>query len=90
MPAYLGLDFAIAGSAFLTRPSDVGPLMWIEEQHLLGSFLGIVIFDKARKMNADFLVLSERSETIHLVRRYCRRILEEISLGDMSTVSENP
>lgn len=45
-------------------PADVGPLMWIEEQRLFGSVLCIIIFDEVRQMDADFAVLSERSETI--------------------------
>lgn len=43
--------------------------MWTEEQCLLGSFLCIIIFYEVRKMDADFSVLPERSETIYITRR---------------------
>lgn len=57
-------------------PADVGPLIRIEEQRLLGSFLCIIFYDKVRKMDADVPVLSARSETIHISPDR-RRPLEE-------------
>lgn len=48
-------------------PTDVGPLMWIEEQRLLRSFLYIIIFFELRKMYANFQVISVRSQTVHIL-----------------------
>ncbi|KAL4904974.1 hypothetical protein BDW74DRAFT_153905 [Aspergillus multicolor] len=47
-------------------PVDVGPLMWIEEQCLLGSFLWIVIFYELRRIYGDFDVPPVRGETVYI------------------------
>lgn len=73
-------------------PTDVGPLTWIEEQRLLGSFLCIVIYYELRKMYVHFSVTSARSETVQIsshvtVEEFWGKILRTRNNGQREQIS---
>jgi hypothetical protein len=86
----LGLSHRPQGVPY--TPTDVGPLMWIEEQRLLGSFLCIIVVYELRKMYADFPVISVRSETVHIsshdtVEDFWRKILRRENNGQREQIA---